>query len=338
MKVLVIRFSSIGDIVLTSPVMRCLKKQLPDCEVHYLTKAAYAPLVAHSPYVDQLHVLHDRLGPVVRELRKQRFDLVIDLHHNARTLRVKAALGVPSRSFAKLNREKWMLVNLKMDRLPRIHIVDRYMQTVAHLGITNDGQGLDLFIPPENEVDLEQLPRHFRNGYTAFCIGAGHMTKRLPVHKMVELAQKLSGPVLIVGAREDQEAAAAICTAIGGRAFDATGKYDLLSSASLIRQARSVVAHDSGAMHIACAFQRPVVSVWGNTVPAFGMGPYMPQHPGRAHISEVTGLDCRPCSKIGFDRCPLGHFHCMEWQDTAQIAEWARAGDGAGARSGEDRA
>ncbi len=337
MKVLVIRFSSIGDIVLTSPVLRCLKKQRPDCEVHFLTKAAYAPLVAHSPYVDQVHELHERLGPVIRVLRKEHFDLVIDLHHNARTLRVKTALGVRSRSFAKLNREKWLLVNLKMDRLPRIHIVDRYLETVAHLGVTNDGLGLDLFIPPGKEVGPEQLPAHFRQGYTAFCIGAGHMTKRLPVHKMIDLARQLVGPVLIVGAREDQEAAAAICTAVGGRAYDATGKFDLLSSASLIRQARSVVAHDSGAMHMACAFGRPVVSVWGNTVPAFGMGPYMPQHPDRARISEVTGLDCRPCSKIGFDRCPLGHFHCMEWQDTAQIADWARTAGDAQPGSGEDR-
>ena len=115
----------------------------------------------------------------------------------------------------------------------------------------------------------------------------------------------------------------AIANAVGGRAFDATGRYDILGSASLIQQARSVVAHDSGAMHIACAFGRPVMSIWGNTVPSFGMGPYQPQHPERAGIAEVNGLPCRPCSKIGFDRCPKGHFRCMEKQDLGRIAGFA---------------
>lgn len=320
MKILVIRFSSIGDIILTSPVLRCLKQQLPGAEVHFLTKEVFRDLVAHSPYVDRVHVLKDGLGRVLRELKKERFDQVIDLHHNARTFRVKLALGRPSKSFAKLNFEKWLLVNFKKDRLPKMHIVDRYMGTVAHLGVKNDGKGLDLFIPPEKEVDLSTLPATHRNGYIALCIGAGHFTKRLPQHKLIALAQKLQGPLVIIGGPEDRAVGRAICDAVGARAFDATGKYDLLGSASLIKQAASVIAHDSGAMHVASAFRKPLVSVWGNTVPAFGMGPYMPEHPERAYISEVKGLDCRPCSKIGFDQCPRGHFRCMEKQDLDAIA------------------
>lgn len=323
MKVLVVRFSSIGDILLTSPVLRCLKQQVPGAEVHFLTKQAFAPLVAHSPYVDRVHVLQDRLGPVLRELRKERFGLVADLHRNVRTWRVKLALGAASRSFPKLNREKWMLVNLKIDKLPRVHIVDRYLSTVAHLGVKNDGQGLDLFIPPDQEVDMARLPASHRGGYIALCIGAGHFTKRLPRHKLIELAGKLHGPLAIIGGTEDQATGRAIADAVGARAFDATGRFGLLGSASLIKQARSVIAHDSAAMHIASAFNKPLVSVWGNTVPQFGMGPYLPQHPERAYISEVKGLPCRPCSKIGHDRCPRGHFRCMEKQDLDAMAAWS---------------
>jgi ADP-heptose:LPS heptosyltransferase len=259
-------------------------------------------------------------------LKQERYDQVIDLHHNLRTKRVKLVLGRPSKSFAKLNFEKWLLVNFKVDKLPHVHIVDRYMATVAHLGVKNDGQGLDLFIPPEREVDLSTLPAAHRNGYIALCIGAGHFTKRLPQHKLIELAGKLQGPMVVIGGPEDRAVGRAICDAVGARAFDATGKYDLPGSASLIKQARSVIAHDSGAMHVASAFRKPLVSIWGNTVPQFGMGPYIPQHPGRAHISEVNGLDCRPCSKIGFDQCPRGHFRCMEKQDLGRIAEWAHQG------------
>lgn len=320
MKVLVIRFSSIGDIILTSPVLRCLKQQVPGVELHFLTKEGFRTLVERSPHVDRVHLLKEHLGEVIRELKREKFDLVVDLHRNTRTLRVKMALGVASKSFPKLNFKKWLLVNFKKDRLPNIHIVDRYLTTVAHLGVKNDGKGLDLFIPPEREVNMESLPPTHRNGYIALCIGAGHYTKRLPQHKLIELAEKLKGPMVIIGGPDDQAVGRAITHAVGARAFDTTGKFDLPGSASLIRQANSVIAHDSGAMHVACAFSRKVVSVWGNTVPAFGMGPYIPEHPGRAYISEVKGLDCRPCSKIGFDQCPRGHFRCMEKQDLEGIA------------------
>jgi ADP-heptose:LPS heptosyltransferase len=323
MKVLVLRFSSIGDIVLTTPVLRCLKQQVPGVEVHTATRRTFADLVAHSPYVDKVHLLDDDLGDLIGRLKAERFDHVVDLHHNMRTLRIKSALGVKSTSFPKLNIEKWLLVNLRIDRVPKLHIVDRYLSTVAHLGVKNDGQGLELFIPRDREVDLATLPEPHRAGYMALAIGAAHATKRLPPHKLVELAQRIEGPLVIIGGPDEVAVARTIADAVGARAFNAAGKYDLLGSASLIRQARSVVAHDSGAMHVACAFNRPVVCVWGNTVPAFGMGPYQPTHPQQAHSVEVQGLDCRPCSKLGFEKCPKGHFRCMEKQDIGRIAALA---------------
>lgn len=320
MKILVLRFSSIGDIVLTSPVLRGLKQQLSGAEVHMATKTAFADLVRFSPHVDRVHALGDDLDALIKALKAERFDAVIDLHHNLRTARIKRALGVKAHSFPKLNIEKWLLVNLKVDRLPKVHIVDRYLQAAAALGVKNDGQGLELFIPVEREVPLSGLPDAFRSGYTTLAIGAAHATKRLPERRLIELAEQVAGPIVVIGGPEDRAVARAISSAIGGRVYDATGRYDILGSASLIRQARAVIAHDSGAMHIACAFQRPVVSVWGNTVPSFGMGPYQPLHPERVHIAEVSGLDCRPCSKIGYDQCPHGHFHCMEKQDLRRIA------------------
>ncbi|MDX9750478.1 MAG: glycosyltransferase family 9 protein [Flavobacteriales bacterium] len=320
MKVLVLRFSSIGDIVLTSPVLRCIRQQVPGVELHVATKRAFADLVRHNPHVHRVHELDDDLPRLVRDLKAEGFDRIVDLHHNLRTARIKRALGVKAGSFPKLNIEKWLLVNLKVDRLPRMHVVDRYMGTVADLGVRNDGQGLELFIPPEHEVAPERLPPGHAAGYVALAIGAAHATKRLPPHRLIELARLIPGPLVLVGGAEDRAVARAIANEVGARAYDATGRYGILGSASLIARARAVVAHDSGAMHIAAAFQRPVVSVWGNTVPAFGMGPYIPLHPERAHLAEVKGLPCRPCSKIGHDRCPQGHFRCMERQDLRAIA------------------
>lgn len=325
MKLLVLRFSSIGDIVLTSPLLRCLKQQTREAEIHIATKRAFADLVRFNPNVAKVHELGEDLGELIEQLKAEGFDEVIDLHHNLRTARIKRALDRPSHSFPKLNIEKWLLVNFGVDRMPHVHIVDRYMSTVAHLGIKNDGQGLDLYIPSDREVPASALPEPHRAGYTALAIGAAHATKRLPQRKLIELARIMEGPIVIIGGKEDQAVARAIASEIGGRVFDATGRYDILGSASLIKQAQSVIAHDSGAMHIAAAFSKTVVSIWGNTVPRFGMGPYIPQHPERAHIAEINDLRCRPCSKIGHDRCPQGHFRCMEKQDLRWIAERAKA-------------
>lgn len=322
MKLLVLRFSSIGDIVLTSPVLRCVKQQLKDAELHVATKATFTDLVRFNPHVDKVHELRDDLSALITQLKVERFDAIIDLHHNLRTSRVKRALGTKAYSFPKLNLEKWLMVNFKMDRLPEQHIVDRYLNTVAELGVKNDGQGLELFVPDEREIHLDSLPAAHRNGYTALAIGAAHATKRLPPHQLIKLAALIEGPIVLIGGREDQAVGRSIVSATGGRVFDATGKYDILGSASLVRQARRVIAHDSGAMHIASAFKRPVISVWGNTIPEFGMGPYIPTHPERARIAQVD-VSCRPCSKIGYEHCPQGHFRCMEQQDLAAIATFA---------------
>src|SRR5437868_7515395 len=141
-KFLILRFSSIGDIVLTTPVIRCLKKQVKGAEVHYALKKSFADTLAHHPYVDKKFFLEDDLSALISELKKEKYDYIIDLHHNQRTFWIKQRLGVTSFSFSKLNLEKWLLVNLKINRLPGVSIVDRYMKTVESFGVKNDGQGL----------------------------------------------------------------------------------------------------------------------------------------------------------------------------------------------------
>ena len=158
MKILILRFSSIGDIVLTTPVVRTLKTQLEAVEIHYATKIQYRDLFEVNPYIDRMHYLGDKLSALIAELRKENFDCLIDLHHNLRTLRIKQALGIRSYSFNKLNVEKWLKVNLKIDHLPNVHIVDRYMDTVKSLGVKMDTLGLDYFIPEKDDVPMEWLP------------------------------------------------------------------------------------------------------------------------------------------------------------------------------------
>jgi len=324
MKILVLRFSSIGDIVLTTPVVRQLKTQVPGARIHFATKPAYAALFEASPYVDKLHLLRGSLGALARELRAEQFDFVVDLHNNLRTRLIRLQLpGVPGRAFDKLNWQKYLLVRFKINRLPPVHIVERYRAAAAPLGLIDDGRGLDYFIPPGQQVDVAAtLPAGFWPGhYVAVAIGAQHATKRLPVEKLIELVHQLAPrPVVLLGGPEDESTGHVIELAATSPLFNGCGQFSLHQSASLLRQAQFVVSHDTGLMHIAAAFKKTIFSVWGNTVPQFGMYPYRTLF----EVLEVKGLGCRPCSKIGFAQCPLGHFKCMREQDLAR--QWPDAG------------
>lgn len=308
-KILILRFSSIGDIVLTTPVVRCLKAQLPGAEVHYCTKRAYQSLIDYNPYLDKRFYLEtDGLPALIRQLRAERYDYVVDLHNNLRTSLIKLTLGVKSYSFDKLNWQKWSLVRLKVNILPNVHIVDRYLDTVLPLGVTNDGQGLDYFIPYRDQVEDDWLPETHQRGFVAYAIGGQHTTKKLPLLRIIELCRKINYPIVLLGGKEDAETAETVEQTVGSRLiYNACGKYNINQSASLLERARIVFSHDTGLMHIAAALKKKVYSIWGNTTPYFGMYPYKTPF----LILENNNLNCRPCSKIGYNRCPLGHFRCM---------------------------
>lgn len=313
-KFLIIRFSSIGDIVLTTPVIRCLRKQLPDARIHFLTKQAFRGIVADNPYIDKIHTLGDSFDLMLHELLTEEYDYIIDLHHNLRTLRIKRFLkGVKAFSFNKLNIEKYIYTNLKVNLLPRKHIVDRNLETVRSLGVTDDGQGLDYFIAEKDVVDNKDLPTAHLHGYIAVVIGAALATKKLPIHKLKELCAAIDHPLILLGGKEDYEDGKAIAAIDDVKIYNACGKFNLNESADLVRRSKLVITHDTGLMHIAAALQKPIISVWGNTVPAFGMYPYYGKFSKQHYdVVEVNKLWCRPCSKIGYKKCPKGHFKCMK--------------------------
>lgn len=324
-KVLIIRFSSIGDIVLTTPVIRAIKLQLPDVEVHYCTKKQFADILQNNPYVDKVHTLDDSLADLISSLKDEAFDFVVDLHNNLRTKIIKSRLGVSSKAFNKLNWEKWLMVNAKVNKLPNVHIVDRYMEAAAPLGVKTDGFGLDYFIPEKDEVESSWLPETHQKEYVAYVIGAQHNTKKLPLKRMIELCDKINKPIILVGGPDDAATAEEIVKFFErteksapyeeklfemnkkAHIFNACGKFNLNQSASLVKNATYVFSHDTGLMHIAAAFKKNIFSIWGNTIPMFGMYPYKTKFT----VLENNKVNCRPCSKIGYQKCPKGHFNCM---------------------------
>ena len=320
MRFLIIRLSSIGDIVLTTPVIRCLHKQLPGVEIHFLVKKNFSSILNSNPYVNKVHIWKDEISETLADLKAENFDVVIDLHHNLRSLKIKSGLGLKSFSFYKLNVEKWLMTALKWNRLPDRHIVDRYLDTVSSFGVNNDGAGLDFFIPMEDEVIPADISDTLNREYVAMVIGAAHYTKRLPAEKLSELLQKIPFPVVLIGGPEDRALGEMLVKGRENQVVNSCGHLNLNQSASLVRQASLVITHDTGMMHIAAAFHRPIISVWGNTIPAFGMSAYYGEIGGVDFRAEVQGLSCRPCSKIGYSKCPRKHFRCMIDQDIHGIA------------------
>jgi heptosyltransferase-2 len=319
LKFLIVRFSSIGDIVLTTPVIRCLKKQVPDAKVHFLVKESFRSAVEHNPNIDKLHVLAHSWELMMEELKTEEYDCIIDLHHNIKTLRLKRELKKKSFSFYKLNIQKWIYTNFKWNLLPAVHIVDRYMKTVESFGVVNDGAGLDYFIPEKDEVKLKDIPASHHLGYIGIAIGAAHNTKKLPVEKLKQLCSQINHPVILLGGKEDAENGKQIASVDPVKVYNACGKFNLNESADLVRKSKLIITHDTGLMHIAAAFKKPVISVWGNTVPAFGMFPYYGKYSIPNLKSEILNLKCRPCSKIGHDKCPKGHFKCMQLMSMEEL-------------------
>jgi len=297
-------------------VIRCLKNQIPNCDLHYLTKKKFHSLLEHNPHLTKIHLFDDNFISTFQSLRKEDFDVIIDLHYNIRSKLFSMFLNKPTYSFDKENFNKWLYVVTKRDRLPKTHIVDRYMESTKTLGVINDYKGLEFFPCECERLDKTDLPDHFvDSNFIIFSIGGTHFTKRMPTNKWLEILTKVPFPVILIGGMEDLVEGNRIALSPVGKdriIWNACGKLTIGGSANLIKMSSLVISHDTGMMHIAAAYKKPIISIWGNTSPRFGMFPYLTKN----FNLEVNKLNCRPCSKIGFSKCPEGHFNCMIKQDT----------------------
>ncbi len=279
-------------------------------------------MIRVNPFIDKIHILDGNMHALLQSLKVEQFDYILDLHKNLRSLRVRSSMKIMSFTVDKINLAKFLMIRFKVNRLPDKHIVDRYMETTRLFDVTNDGKGLDYFIPPEDEIELSSLPETFRSGYIALVVGAMHGTKQMPEEKMINICRELDLPVILLGGQREGVLGKEIDKQTGDQVLNTCGQYNINQSASLIRQSRVVITHDTGLMHIAAAFHKKILSVWGHTIPEFGMYPYMPDRASK--IFEVVGLPCRPCTKIGKKECPKGHFRCMNDIDYREIISTAR--------------
>jgi ADP-heptose:LPS heptosyltransferase len=322
MRLLFIRFSSIGDIVFTTPAIRAAKAQLPGVEIHFLTKMSMKAVTEANPHIDQFHYLDKNLSATISELKTIGFDYVIDLHKNYRTYKIKKALGVPALTYQKLSWQKLLLTKLHWNFMPVRHISDRCVDALAPLGVINDGKGMDYFVPSTINLSPSALPDSHKDGYIALVIGASFASKKLPIVQLQELCKKLKYPIVLVGGKEDALEGEQVASVDSAKIYNACGKFSLHESALLVQQSKTVISHDTGFLYIACAYHKKTVAIWGATSPALQVEPYYPVivNAEMYYNAIVPNLPCQPCSNYGTKYCPQGHFACMRQQNIGAIA------------------
>jgi len=321
MKILIIRLSSIGDIVLTTPIIRCTRTAYPDAEIHFLTKKSFVSLVEHNPNLNTIKPYEKALEKeLVQQLQSESYDLVIDLHKNVRTRRLIKTLNTKSLSYNKENIRKWLFVNFKIDLLPHVHLVDRYFASLKRVNILNDNQGIDFFYSPNFQLNLSDY-NLVKKEYTVITVGGTYFTKQIPMSVLLSLFKRLNDDIVLIGAGKADAKKAENLTknTTNKRVYNLCNQLSIEQSAYLIENAKTLITSDTGLMHIAAAFDTPIEAVWGNTHPIFGMYAYRPQ---QSHITNhKVQLNCNPCSKLGSDKCPRGHFNCMNMQNVEQIVK-----------------
>ncbi|MAJ90181.1 MAG: hypothetical protein CMD08_02795 [Flavobacteriales bacterium] len=289
-KILVIRFSSIGDIILTTPVVRCLRSQL-NAKIDFLTKAAYKQLLVSNPNINEVISLEQHKNDMLKVLRSKEYNFVIDLQSNFRSFKLRLMLGVKSYTFSKDTFKRYILIYFGINLLKN-HIVDRYFRAVSKLNVCNDEKGLDYFLSNSMLIDFD-----VDQDYICWCIGGAHKRKQLSSIQVANVISQLEMPVLLLGSAEEKQLSVDIITNIkSNNVYDFCGETSIEESAYLIRNSKLVLTNDTGMMHIASAFDTPIISFWGCTKPSLGFSPYMAAKKSKCIITSFSDA---PCSKHG---------------------------------------
>jgi lipopolysaccharide heptosyltransferase II len=327
-RTLIIRLSSIGDVILASPLIRLLRKRFPQGQIDFLVKREYADLVRFNPHLRNVIELDARGGfaelrALKRRLRQERHDTVIDIQGNLRSSFLRTGLSATVLRVDKRRLARFLLVSFKWNvykTSPPVPV--RYLETVRSTGIVDDGDGLELFIPEETRTrvqkHLSDAGVDSQKGVVGVCPGAKHATKRWLPQRFAQLAIALLSEdihkILIFGGVDERDLCASIeqevVQSIGRQdcVVNLAGVFSLLETASAMDACDTVVANDSGLLHLAAARKRDVVAIFGPTVQEFGFYPYGTEN----RVIERRNLYCRPCSHIGGEACPEGHFRCMK--------------------------
>lgn len=312
LRVLCVRFSSIGDVLLTTPLVRALHRRHPDAELYFVTKRAMAPLVIENPHLTQVVALEpgERMTDLARRIRAIGPTHGLDLHGSLRSAALRLLVPCFWSGYSKRKLARTALIAAKINIYGKhVPVPERYFEAARGLDVQPDGGPPEFFLAPAArervarwlaERGLDQKP------FAALAPGAAHATKRWPLRHWRDLTERLSQlgyGLVALGGAADRELAAEL----GSTVANAAGEFTLQETGACLARAAVLVSGDSGVMHLATGVGTRVVALFGPTVEPFGFFPYR----SRSIVLE-RDLSCRPCSAMGTERCPLGHHRCLE--------------------------
>ncbi len=337
-KILIIRLSSIGDILLTTPLLRILRKRFPEARIDFVIKARFAELLRTNPNINELIPLDPENGQeglleVRRRIKATGYDLVIDIHKNFRSLYLRRAIPhVRVVTHSKQLLKRFLLIKAGLNLFHEItpmHL--RYIRAVRRWGIVDDGLGLEFFLDAtaDRQIALRLAERDGSRLLVGMAAGAGFETKRWPAEYFLTVAKRLqiecAADILLLGNKADREITSPMAVALGSGVYDWVGTLSLQQSAAALARCHLLITNDTGLMHLACALKVPVIAIFGPTTRELGFFPVGP----KAEVIENESLSCRPCTHMGSHRCPKGHFRCMQdvlpervFQRASQILQW----------------
>ncbi len=324
-KILIIRLSSIGDIILTTELIRLIRKRFPDATIDFLIQKEYKELLRFNSRINNIIEYDKKLSLYEindarnEYLKGEKYDLVVDLHNNVRTRHWRRGIYKNLVKVRKYRLEKLALVHINNSFNSMPHVTDRYYNVVSHLGIEKDNRGLEVWLEDENAY--KAVENSTANKVIGIAPGAKHFTKMYPKEKIILLFEKLmviypNYKFKIFGIDEDKPLAEKFIKLNKTAVSDFCGELTLLETAKELDSCDVLISNDSGLMHLAAARKVPSLAIFGSTVPQFGFTPYG----NRSEIVEID-LDCRPCTHIGRDKCPKGHFNCMNLIENDIILE-----------------
>lgn len=304
--ILIIRLSSLGDILLTTPLLRSVKKRYPDIKIDFVLKEQYKELLQFNPHISRIYEYKtDKVEKkaLFKTLKENKYDLIVDLQNNFRSFKLRRAANAPAVKFNKKTLSKFLLVKFKYNRLRNAGpIPKRYAKTLGNFQLDNGG--LEFFLPGSTKSMLGDF-----NKYIGFAPGSRHFTKMWPKQYYADLGNQLMSKgylVVLFGGKSDIQICYELSVKIPG-SINLCNEDQIFDTATDMKKCRAIVCNDSGLMHIACSLKIPMLTFFGSTVKEFGFMPYN----CKSLVMENAGLNCRPCTHIGRETCPKNHFRCM---------------------------
>ena len=313
-KILIIQTAFLGDVILATSVVSELKNKFPNANIDFLLKKGNESLLANNPKLNSVFTFDKSTGKwksiirLIRQFRKEKYDLVINLHRFASSGIIAGFSGGKKRYGFKKNPFSFLYTK-KFDHTigNGTHEVERNLSLLQEFNVSKKNCP-ELF---PSDADKQHVQKYKTNEYYCIAPTSVWFTKQMPTHKWIELISSLpdSSSIYFLGAQSDSTYCQKLLKESNAKnVVSLCGELSLLQSAALMKDATRNYVNDSGPLHLASSVNAKVTAFFCSTVPDFGFGPLSDD----SETKEVANLDCRPCGLHGHQSCPKGHFKCGE--------------------------